>query len=849
MSSEEDAPPRGHRRRRGASRERTQRDLSALATFALVALPTLAMGGVHTPVIIATGLACAATLWWARRTGRFEPRLAVALVAALGLLALLQTIPLPFAVTRALSPAAADVWKAAYEPIFGHGPGWIPLSIDPAASLLEATKWLSAAVVLGLAAHVGRKQELTAVARVIAGAAALVAIVTLTHGAAGAEQLYGFYEPDQNPARWATAPLLNPNNLAGYLNLGVFAALSLLLSTEKRDERIFATICTALLVGQVLLTGSRGGVLALGFGALIVTSYVFGPGSRKVDKSARILLLVGVGAGILTGLYSATTGVWADLTAEGVEKLTGFEVMLSVVADYPLVGTGAGAFEGAFAPHQPPASGALYSHPENFVLAWLTDFGLPLGGATLLLAFWVFRPSQLGPRRSLRARVLATGVFVFLLQNLGDLALSTLAPLLLVATALGGLVGAARSPSADARTAAFRTTTSRTLVVGWGLLFVALAMARPTSAYDARIDAHRAVVTTNLASPAAKKALLAQLHEAMLEHPGDPYLPLLVARVEAAAPNGAPFRWIGLALRRNPQAARAYLLLSDVLSARGATSQAMSAARRATISDASVAHETATRLLRDRRPTDDWIDLVPEGELGATVLREIAIRLPPGSSDRARLLDTASNLAPRNGSTLEMTANEFLGRIETRQAPCSPPAACIHRVKVLLEQAQRLAPDDEHLVPLSARRLAAAGQPNEAAALLAAHCSHADVPCLRTRVLLAGLYGLPLTDAGEALTAAVCHEAKPCADAHRWLAGMHESRREPGSALAHLESAAGASHLASDWLAVADLATSLNERARAERALRQVILEADPASEDLRRAKQRMEEFRTKQLQ
>lgn len=804
--------------------------------FALVAIPSLAVGGVHTPVIVGTSIACAGALLWALRAGYFQAPLAGLLITALGLLALAQTVPLPAGLTSALSPTGAGVWQAASELSLGREASWIPLSIDPGASLLEAAKWLSAAVVFGLSAHVGRTRELTGIARLVAGAAALVALVTLLHGVVGAESLFGVYEPARNPARWATAPLLNPNNLAGYLNLGVFAALALLLSTKRSDERTLSAICTALLVAQVILTGSRGGVVALAFGALVVTSFVFARGARQIDQRARALLLVGLAAGLGLGIYSATTGVWAELTTEGTEKLTGFVDMLAVIADYPLTGTGAGAFEPAFGPHQPVASGALYSHPENFLLAWFTDYGLPLGGVTLLAALWALRPRELGAHKSLRARVLGTGVVVFLLQNLGDLALSTLGPLLLLSIVLGGLVGAAQGANTGAPAPLHQVYAARTLAMGLLLLLAALALTRPTSAYDARLAARRAVGAARLGDPSARKQLLGQLHQSVLEHPGDPYLPLLVAHVEAAAPSGAPFRWIGLALRRNPHAARAYLLLADVLSTRGATSQAMSAARHATITDANVAHETAVRLVRDRRPADDWLQLVPEGELGGLVLGQIAVRLAPGSADRAHLLDTASALAPRDLATLLMTANELMGRVEAAQAPCTPPGACIERVKSLLAQAKRLAPSDGRLVLLGARRLAAAGKPKEGAELLAAQCSHVEAPCQRTRVQLAGTYGLPLEEPGEALTAAVCHESEPCAEAHRWLAGLHQARREPGSALAHLEAAAAATHLARDWLAAAALAQTLGEKSRAERSLRQVLLEADANDEARREA-------------
>src|SRR5690606_7037353 len=131
-----------------------------------------------------------------------------------------------------LSPHAAEIWCHAFD-LLGATTAFASISLDPGASLLEALKWLTYANVFAIAASIARHRGAIPAGAILFGTAILAALLTLGHGLVGARTVYGIYQPGFDVLPWQTGPLLNPNNLAGYLNLGTFCGLGLLLKNEK----------------------------------------------------------------------------------------------------------------------------------------------------------------------------------------------------------------------------------------------------------------------------------------------------------------------------------------------------------------------------------------------------------------------------------------------------------------------------------------------------------------------------------------------------------------------------------------------------------------------------------------
>src|SRR5205085_1068895 len=105
----------------------------------------------------------------------------------------------------------------------------------------------------GFASRATRVIALTAVAVSLLG---ILEIVVQTHAAATPGTLI-------DGAPRITATLGSPVVLASYLVLGMPLVLVELSCAERREERDFWLICTTLVIVGVLLTQTRGGLLAL----------------------------------------------------------------------------------------------------------------------------------------------------------------------------------------------------------------------------------------------------------------------------------------------------------------------------------------------------------------------------------------------------------------------------------------------------------------------------------------------------------------------------------------------------------------------------------------------------------
>src|SRR5690606_23494182 len=138
----------------------------------------------------------------------------------------------------------------------------------------------------------------------------------------------------------------------------------------------------------------------------------------------------------------AQRATWEALRQEGAEKLSILYWSTSLVQEHFWFGVGGGAFETAFSPYRSLGGESVWAHPENFVVAWLSEWGVPVGSAALIVAAALFRPRALGVKNSRLTACLLIGVSVLCLQNLADHGLHLPGVGIAVATVLGGLWGA-----------------------------------------------------------------------------------------------------------------------------------------------------------------------------------------------------------------------------------------------------------------------------------------------------------------------------------------------------------------------------------------------------------------------
>lgn len=113
-----------------------------------------------------------------------------------------------------------------------------------------------------------------------------------------------FFLPDMlvfGRVRW---PFVDPNALAGFLSLGFFGFFGLMISAKSRAVSNAALLLSILVLLAVVVTGSRGAVVSLCAGVIVLAVFAF-PYFRKHVRCVGFLLVAGISFLFLTEFYVA----------------------------------------------------------------------------------------------------------------------------------------------------------------------------------------------------------------------------------------------------------------------------------------------------------------------------------------------------------------------------------------------------------------------------------------------------------------------------------------------------------------------------------------------------------------
>lgn len=181
--------------------------------------------------------------------------------------------------------------------------------------------------------------------------------------------------------------LLGPNNEAVALLLPLLVALSRAVTRPDASKRVFHAFVAALLLVGILMTGSRGGILAA---VIAVTTLAFAnPGGR-----GKLLAYIGAGITVATVVFvmhPAGIAVREVQTTSSSGRTDIWRVALASCPQYCAIGSGWETFPDVYAATQPSVpdarvlvgKGGSYQ-PHNVWLLVAIELGLP--GLLLLAA-------------------------------------------------------------------------------------------------------------------------------------------------------------------------------------------------------------------------------------------------------------------------------------------------------------------------------------------------------------------------------------------------------------------------------------------------------------------------------
>jgi O-antigen ligase len=422
--------------------------IAFILTIAIIVLTTLAYGAVHQPILALFYMLVAliVVLWAADafRGGTVRvslSKLQIPLYAA-AVYGVIQTIPFgTIAETAGLSGIPQTI------------------SLDPYATQMSALHFFalglffSASLVLINSA--ARIRKMVMLIAVFGFAYAFFAILqsVLSPG-----KIYGIYE-----TRFAVpfGSFVNRHNFAAYMEMAIAVPLGMLFTgAVARDKRLLYITGIALMGVALIMSGSRGGLVAFLAEIIIFVILTTGAKSRrrlllKVGFAVMLIAAVVIGSIFVGGESSLTriaeTASSSDLTTDRGHI---WSVTTRVIAGTMPLGAGFGALGVAYTPFDNYSGLERVEQAHNDYLQVAADAGVIGIIIGLLFLFWLFRQGLNSAaagntyRRGVAVGALA-GCFAVLVHSIFDFVLHTTAVSLLFITLMTLIVACRESYDDD----------------------------------------------------------------------------------------------------------------------------------------------------------------------------------------------------------------------------------------------------------------------------------------------------------------------------------------------------------------------------------------------------------------
>jgi O-antigen ligase len=276
-----------------------------------------------------------------------------------------------------------------------------------------------------------------------------------------------------------TSTFINRNSFAAFAGVGLIAMTGLLLRAYRHRAathsaqtrlRVAAFIETsgregALLIAgafiilvALLLTGSRGGIVATAFGLFTLGALTFGKRGRgAIDQRDAILFVVALGAAAFLVFGDVLFGKVSVVGLSDNARLSVYRITLGSILDSPLTGYGYGTFADVFPAFRDRsvAIGGRWLQAHDTYLEVLQGLGVFFGASLIacvvLLVLRCLRGATMRQENALVPALAASAGVLFGLHSLVDFSLQIQANTLIFMAILGA--GVAQSTSSRIATA------------------------------------------------------------------------------------------------------------------------------------------------------------------------------------------------------------------------------------------------------------------------------------------------------------------------------------------------------------------------------------------------------------
>jgi tetratricopeptide (TPR) repeat protein len=707
----------------------------------------------------------------------------------------LQWLPLPSSLVALLVPESVDAWQS-NALLYGDSTrSWIPMSLDPGATRLEIAKGAAIVAVFLTARVFAASHQRRRVLKAAGASAITLALVAFAHKIAGATQVFGVYEPVYASSR-LLAPLMNENHLGGFMALTTPILIGLAMDAETIERRIGWASGAAVCALAGVLSFSRGGMLALAIGItvfVVVYAARLGQSHRSILRSRTVPILALAALTITLvaiGLEGSSLARELSHRHNIAPKFEAAAAALPVVASHPIAGVGRGAFAAAFVDEQ--GTEKRFFHPENLLVQWASEWGVPVALALLVIILWSigrgFRLKRSHAHLGGLAGLVAIGA-----QQLADFSLELVGVAVVAAAVLGSV--------ADSVGVRLNVPLRRLCFVTSILCLVSALLAVSLHGRDLFTLEMRTRAALEQGNHVETRRLV---RAGLSLHPSEPIFALAGAEVAVREGDTSAARWINRAQDLAPLWSAPHLLAARWLFSLGEMDQALIEVREAEALRPGSARETICGLLVARQDP------------------AIALRAAPAGLDGAKLLDRAAPCLPLQSPVaiaIDQSARKldpYLVGPATRQAR-----------RLLIEKQPLEAVDLLRSLPkldIASQRILAeaymqAGDPRSAARTIAPLVSLKKVPSNALRTA-ASIYIATGDESGiqivtSRLRGQTGGRAAPLADVELFLGELYESHRRYAPALRAYEDSNRARESRKALAAIARVAEEMGNRDRA----------------------------------
>jgi O-antigen ligase len=195
-------------------------------------------------------------------------------------------------------------------------------------------------------------------------------------------------------------PYVNHNHYAGLMEILIpLAVASALPAIRKHPSAVLLGVTALVPIASLLLSGSRGGFIALVVEVLLAAVLIFLGGPRRARKAAASVGGLAIIAAVLLFFWMAPRqtaerlATMADATHSPevalADRLAPAKDSLRIFRDHPWLGAGLGSFETVFPRYQSFPSDLVWDHAHNDYAEALAETGI-VGGALILFSLGLF---------------------------------------------------------------------------------------------------------------------------------------------------------------------------------------------------------------------------------------------------------------------------------------------------------------------------------------------------------------------------------------------------------------------------------------------------------------------------